>query len=157
MANGTKSKTTGIQIISPVFRDGAPIPVQYSCNGQNVSPPLNFISPPADAKSLALILHDPDAPSGDFVHWVMWNIPTSTETIAANSVPVGAAQGLNGAGKSGYMGPCPPSGTHHYIFEVYALDVSLNLPASTTRDQLKAAMQGHTIDQNTLTGTFSSQ
>ena len=145
-----------MQIVSPVFKEGGVIPVQYSCKGQNVSPPLNFTDVPAEAKSLALIMHDPDAPVGDFVHWTMWHIPPTTEGIAANSVPAGVIQGITSFGDKKYGGPCPPSGTHRYMFELYALDTSLGLPAETTRDQLKAAMQDHILEQHTLLGTFSA-
>ncbi len=155
MPDGNGSTTTRLQLISPVFREGAPVPVQYTCKGQNVNPPLNIMKVPAGAQSLALIMHDPDAPSGDYIHWTMWDIPTGTETIAANSVPTGAVQGQNSSGQNKYMGPCPPSGTHRYMFELYALDTSLNLPSATTSDKLKDAMKGHVIEEHTLTGTFS--
>ena len=145
-----------MQIISPVFREGAGIPPQYSCKGQNVSPPLCFMDVPKKAKSLALIVYDPDAPGGDYVHWTMWDIPAGTEAIAANSVPVGAVQGVNSNSKNSYMGPCPPSGTHRYMFELYALDASLGLPSETKRDQLKKAMEGHILEQHTLSGNFSA-
>ena len=146
-----------MRIISPVFRDGTAIPPQYSCKGQNVNPPLNFIDVPAAAKSLALIVHDPDAPVGDYVHWTMWDIPADTESIAVNSVPAGTVQGLNTNGQNKYMGPCPPSGTHRYMFELYALDSSPGLPASTERDDLLKAMEGHILEKHTLTGTFSTE
>lgn len=144
-----------MQIVSPVFRDGAAIPPQYTCKGQNVSPPLNILEVPAEAKSLALIVHDPDAPGGDYVHWTMWDIPTSTETIAANSVPVGAIQGPNSSGDKKYMGPCPPSGNHHYMFDLYAVNSTLGLPADTSRDELLKELDGKTVEKYTLTGTFS--
>ena len=156
MSNGTKS-TNGLQIVSPAFKEGAAIPVQYTCKGQNVSPPLNIMNVPAGVKSLALIMYDPDAPVGDFVHWTMWDIPPNIETISANSVPVGAVQGVTSFGDKKYGGPCPPSGTHRYMFELYALDTSLNLPADTTRDGLKKSMEGHIIEQHTLMGKFSSE
>jgi Raf kinase inhibitor-like YbhB/YbcL family protein len=145
-----------MQVVSPVFKEGTAIPPQYSCKGQNISPPLNFVLVPQDAKSLALIVHDPDAPSGDYVHWTVWDIPADTGTIAANSLPVGAIQGVNSAGENKYMGPCPPSGTHRYMFELYALDASLGLPAETERDGLLKAMEGHILERFTLTGTFSA-
>jgi hypothetical protein len=154
MQNNTVG-ASGMIISSPAFKDSQPIPEQYSCKGQNTSPPLSFSSPPASAKSLALIVHDPDAPSGDYAHWVMWNIAPSTTEIAANSVPTGAMQGPNTGGRNTYMGPCPPSGTHHYIFELYALDGVLDLPPQTSRDQLLAAINGHTLAKATLTGLFS--
>lgn len=145
-----------MQILSPVFRDGAAIPPQYSCKGQGVSPPLCFLSLPPKTKSLALIMHDPDAPVGDYVHWTMWDIPPVTDSIAANSVPIGAIQGLNSNGQNNYLGPCPPSGTHRYLFELYALDTSLGLPGNIERDDLLKAMEGHIIEKHTLTGTFSA-
>ncbi|HEY5549829.1 MAG TPA: YbhB/YbcL family Raf kinase inhibitor-like protein [Candidatus Saccharimonadales bacterium] len=145
-----------MRIVSPAFREGAAIPPQYTCKGQNVSPPLNFIKVPPGAQSLALIMHDPDAPVGDYVHWTMWGIPVNTEAVAVNSVPVGAVQGLNSNNQNRYMGPCPPSGTHRYIFELYALDKPLSLPPQTGRDGLKKAMEGHITEEHTLTGVFSA-
>lgn len=155
---GAAKPVTDFQLMSPAFRDGANIPPQYSCKGQNVSPPLNILNCDPQAQSLALIMHDPDAPAGDYTHWLMWDIPTSTETIAANSVPVGAVQGVNSNDEDGYMGPCPPagSGTHRYMFELYALDTTLSLPSGSSRTQLEEAMKGHTIDSYTLTGLFAA-
>ena len=157
----TQPNTTNssLKLASQVFRDGTQIPIQYTCKGQNVNPPLNITGVPAGAKSLALIVHDPDAVSGDFVHWTVWDIPASTETIAVNSVPAGATQGQNGSGKNQYMGPCPPAGTgtHRYMFELYALDKSLGLPAATNRDQLQKAMASYILAQHTLTGLFAAQ
>jgi Raf kinase inhibitor-like YbhB/YbcL family protein len=114
------------------------------------------VSIPETAKSLALIMHDPDAPSGDYVHWTLWDIPADTGTLAANSVPVGAVQGINSSGENKYMGPCPPSGTHRYMFELYALDTSLSLPAETQREDLLKTMEGRVLEKATLTGTFSA-
>jgi Raf kinase inhibitor-like YbhB/YbcL family protein len=161
MADNLDNETSpsGLQLISPVFREGASIPIQYSCKGQNVNPPLNIFNVPPTAQSLSLILHDPDAPSGDHVHWLMWDIPTSTENIAANSVPVGAVQGTNGSGDRRYGGPCPPAGTgtHRYMFELYALDTTLALPPDTNREQLESAMQNHILEQCLLTGVFAAE
>jgi Raf kinase inhibitor-like YbhB/YbcL family protein len=154
-----QTPAAGLQIISPVFRDGSPIPPQYSCKGQNINPPLNIFNSPAGTQSLALIMHDPDAVSGDFLHWLVWDIPPSTESIAVNSVPVGAMQGLNGSEKSGYIGPCPPpgTGTHRYIFDFYALDTTLDLPANSTMEDVIKAMKGHMLDHSALTGTFRAE
>ncbi|MBI2008878.1 YbhB/YbcL family Raf kinase inhibitor-like protein [Candidatus Saccharibacteria bacterium] len=159
METQTNNPKSSLKLFSQVFRDGAAIPVQYTCKGQNVNPPLNIVDVPDGAKSLALIIHDPDAVGGDFVHWTAWDISASAETIAVNSVPAGTVQGINSAGRAGYMGPCPPAGTgtHHYIFELYALDKSLGLKSDTNRDQLKSAMQGHILDQTILTGLFAAQ
>jgi Raf kinase inhibitor-like YbhB/YbcL family protein len=151
-----KSKN-GMQLISPAFRDNNKIPVQYTCKGQNVSPPLNIFNVPSKAKSLALIMHDPDAPNGDFLHWLVWDIPASTETIPVHSLPPGARQGSNSLGESNYMGPCPPagSGTHHYIFELYALPTFLGLTQNIDRDQLQASMSGLMLDRAKLVGLFA--
>lgn len=148
-----------MEIISPVFRDGAAIPMQYSCKGQNVNPPLNIFNVPSGTQGLALIMHDPDAPSGDFLHWLIWDIPPKTESIAVNDVPVGAVQGRNGSGQNKYTGPCPPkgSGTHRYIFDFYALDTSINLPGGSTRDELESSMKGHIIDKSVLVGVFAAE
>lgn len=147
----------GLDLISPVFRHGAPIPPQYSCKGQNVNPPLNIFNVPPDAESLTLIMHDPDAVNGDFLHWLVWDIPPGTDVIPVNSVPVGAVQGLNGMGQTGYTGPCPPAstGTHHYIFDIYALDTSLNLPTNSTLTDVVNAQKGHVLDHCELVGLFS--
>lgn len=150
--------SSSLVLTSPAFEEGGALPAQYSCKGQNVSPPLAIAGLPAGTKSLALIMHDPDAVSGDFVHWLMWDIVDSTENIAANSLPAGAVQGQNGGGQNKYMGPCPPAGTgtHHYIFELYALDKTLGLKPGSDRDQLKTAMAGHILGQYNLTGLFSA-
>jgi len=141
-------------LTSTVFEADSPIPEQYTCKGQNINPPLNISGIPPQAKSLVLILHDPDAVNADFVHWLMWDIPTSASMIAANSVPVGATQGKNGAGSNIYIGPCPPAGTgtHHYQFELYALDNNIGLEPDTNRDQLESAIKSHILKKTVLTG-----
>lgn len=145
-----------MKITSPAFTDGGTIAAQYTCKGQNISPPLSIVDVPADAKTLALIMHDPDAVSGDFTHWLMWDIPPSTAIVAVNSVPAEVVQGVNGGGQNKYMGPCPPAGTgrHRYIFELYALDEALALRTGSARTELEKAMAGHTLAQATLTGLF---
>lgn len=148
-----------LEVISTVFRDGHAIPPQYTCQGQNVSPPLTILSKPAGTQSLTMIMHDPDAISGDFLHWLIWDIPPSTEIISVNSVPIGAIQGQNGMGQNNYMGPCPPkgTGTHHYIFDFYALDTSLNLPAEKGIHDVIIAQKGHVLDHFALTGLFDAE
>ena len=148
-----------MEIVSPVFREGADIPPQYTCKGQNVNPPINIFSVPKAAQSITLVMHDPDAVSGDFLHWLVFDIPPSTENIAVNSVPIGAVQGLNGAGQSGYTGPCPPqgTGTHHYIFDFYALDTTLDLPPNSTMEDVIKAQKGHVLDHGALTGLFAAE
>lgn len=114
----------GMKLASPAFREHGEIPAKYGCSGggQAVSPPLTISGVPADAKSLALIVDDPDAPGGTFTHWLVWNIAPGTTAIAEGLVPAGASEGKNGYGKNGWGPPCPPSGEHHYIFVLYALD-----------------------------------
>jgi Raf kinase inhibitor-like YbhB/YbcL family protein len=148
-AGGAKMKVT-----SSAFQDGSNIPSKFSCDGPNTSPPLQISDVPAGAKSLALIVDDPDAPSGLFTHWVIWNISPQTTTIAEGNAPKGV-HGTNDFGKSGYGGPCPPSGTHRYYFKVFALDRELDLPAGAKRGQLDAAMKGHVIAEGELVGRYT--
>ena len=152
------SSSDKLQLTSPVFKNAGTIPAQYTCRADNVSPPLNIVNPPAETKSFALIMHDPDAPVGDFVHWVVWDIQPATHTIPANGLPVGARQGVNDFKNNAYGGPCPPpqTGTHRYIFELYALDTSLALGSDTTRNVLEDSMQGHILQKAELIGTFSA-
>jgi len=145
-----------MQLTSVHFADQAAIPAQHTCKGQNTSPSLAITGVPAKAVSLALILHDPDAVHGDFTHWMVWNIHPDTMAIAENSVPDGAMQGINGRGVAGYMGPCPPAGTgtHHYIFELYALNDMLDVPQNADRATVEAAIAQHTIAKAQLVGLF---
>lgn len=147
-----------MEVISPVFRDGSPIPPQYSCRGQNVNPPLNIFNVPESTQSLTLIMHDPDAVSGDYLHWLIWDIPPSTDSISVNSVPVGAVQGLNGSGQNNYTGPCPPAGTgvHRYIFDFYALDTPINLKSESGIQDVIKAQKGHVLAHSALSGTFAA-
>jgi Raf kinase inhibitor-like YbhB/YbcL family protein len=143
-------------VSSSAFADGQPIPASYSCKGDNTNPPLTITGVPTETKSLALIVSDPDAPSGNFIHWLVWDIPATTGTINAHSVPVGAIQGKNDAGNNQYFGPCPPSGTHRYIFKVYALDTTLGLDSKATSKELLPAIKDHIIAEAELTGLFSA-
>ena len=147
--------TPPMTITSPAFLDAQAIPKQYSCDGSGINPPLNFSNIPAEAKSLALTIQDPDAPNPPWTHWVMWNISPSTTSVSENSVPPEATQGQGSSGQNVYGAPCPPSGTHHYIFTVYALDAKLIIPSYSTFDNLQTAMQGHIISQAQLVGTYS--
>jgi Raf kinase inhibitor-like YbhB/YbcL family protein len=153
-----ESSNSHMQLLSPAFEKGDDIPMQYTCKGDNISPPLNIVDVPTESKSLALIMHDPDAPDGDFLHWLVWDIPAATQAIGAGSIPVGAVQGLSGFNKNEYGGPCPPGGTgvHHYIFDLYALDTTLNLSPNTTHDQLERTIKSHIIQQASLTGVFAA-
>ena len=147
------------QFFSPAFADGHPIPAVYTCEGRDVSPPLRWSDPPAGTMSVALISDDPDAPGKTWVHWVLYNLPddvrTLPEAMAPDAqLPDGARQGRTDFGRTGYGGPCPPSGTHRYVFKLYALDRMLELSPSATKAQLEAAMHGHVLAQAQLIGTY---
>lgn len=147
-----------MELQSQAFAENEPIPMRYTCDGENVHPPLTLVAVPSNVRSLALIVYDPDAPTGDFTHWIVWNIPPDTAEITEDALPPGTVEGLTDFGKSGYGGPCPPSGSHRYYFELYALDVAeLPLEASATRSELEAAMNGHIIEQAALMGTYQRQ
>jgi Raf kinase inhibitor-like YbhB/YbcL family protein len=142
-----------LTITSPAFKHEKPIPAKYSCQGEDINPPLNINGIPEEAKTLVLIMDDPDAPMGTFDHWVMWNIPPVSE-ISEDTVPEGAEQGKNSWDKNEYGGPCPPSGTHRYYFKLYALDTSLDLPASSGKKDVESAMSGHVLAETVLMGTY---
>jgi len=146
--------TVKLKLSSTAFKEHASIPKQYTCNGKDVNPPLMIDNIPKGTKSLALIVDDPDAPVGIWVHWVVWNIDPSIREIKENFLPQGAIQGINDFGKNAYGGPCPPSGTHRYFFKVYALDTLLNLPPHARKADLEKAMKGHIIGQGELIGTY---
>ncbi len=143
-----------LTISSSAFSHGEAIPARYTCNGADASPPLVIGKIPPTARSLALIMDDPDAPAGTWVHWVVWNIPVQTREILENTLPPGASQGRNGWKRNSYGGPCPPSGTHRYFFRLYALDTSLQLTSSATKADLERAMQGHILAKGELMGTY---
>lgn len=143
-----------LAISSPDFNQGGAIPARHTCDGNDTSPALIITKVPAAAQSLALIMDDPDAPMGDWVHWVVWNIPPRTWEIPGNSLPPQAVQGKNDWHRNSYGGPCPPSGTHRYFFRVYALDTTLHLGNSTTKGDLERAMQGHILAKGELMGTY---
>ena len=145
----------GILITSPDFAPGAAIPARFTCQGQNISPALAIANVPASARSLVLIVDDPDAPSGIFTHWLVWNIPPGTKSITAGESPPGALQGTNDFGSAGYSGPCPPSGTHRYDFQIRALNTLLNLPAGASRADVDAVIRGHIIATGLLMGRYA--
>ncbi|MCX7771085.1 MAG: YbhB/YbcL family Raf kinase inhibitor-like protein [Proteobacteria bacterium] len=144
-----------MRITSPAFSNNTLIPKKYTCDGEDVNPPLEFHEVPANAKSLALIVDDPDAPMGTWVHWVLFNIPPNYKGIEENSVPEGAIEGINDFKKLKYGGPCPPSGTHRYFFKLYALDSLINLKGTIKKDDLERAMKGHIIEKAELIGLYS--
>ncbi len=145
-----------MQILSPVFEDNTKIPSKYTCDGSQVVPPLEFAAVPKDAKSLVLFLEDPDTTMGTFDHWVKWNIPVTTTRIDEGKEP----EGISGKGTTGdlnYIGPCPPTGEHRYIFSLYALDTTLDIPEGSDKETVKASIEGHIIDEATLTGLYSKE
>src|ERR1700756_162595 len=141
-------------LTSPAFASNGAIPQKYTCNGTAVSPELDFNNVPTTALSLALEVTDPDAPGGTFTHWLVWDIPTTVSRFKEDDVPAGVIQGLNGFGKNNYGSPCPPSGGHHYIFDLYALDATLGLPASKGRQDFENAIKGHAVAHAQLVGTY---
>lgn len=144
----------GMTIGSSAFHQGGDIPAKFTCDGGGTNPPLQITGIPSEAKSLVLIADDPDAPSGMFTHWLVWNIPPQTNSVAEGSPPKGV-HGKNDFGKSGYGAPCPPTGAHRYYFRVFALDRELSLPSGAKRSQLEAAMKGHVIAQGELMGRYA--
>lgn len=144
-----------MKIKSFAFNNNDALPPRYK---GNLSPPFDIVNVPADAKSLALIMHDPDAVSGDFVHWTIWDIDPQTTEILEGGAPSGSTEGLNTNGAPGYMGPKPPSGsgTHHYTFELYALDTMLDLLPTTRPDDLAAAIAKHKIAQASIVGIVNA-
>ncbi|MGE5521531.1 MAG: YbhB/YbcL family Raf kinase inhibitor-like protein [Candidatus Dadabacteria bacterium] len=143
-----------MKIESSAFQNGEAIPSKYSCQGANINPPLHFSEVPATAKSLVLIVDDPDAPAGTWTHWVLWNIEAQTGEMVENSKPPGSVQGKNSWGKNSWGGPCPPSGTHRYFFKVYALDKMLSIPSSSDAKQLEKAMDEHIVAKGELMGIY---
>lgn len=149
-----------MRLSSSSFEQGGAIPAQFTCEGKDISPELDWKDAPRETKSFALILHDPDAPlANGFTHWVLYSIPPSVHHIEANrprdpKIAGLGAQGKNDAGKIGYLGPCPPSGTHRYFFRLYALRSELALDPGATRQEVEAAMQGHVIEEAELMGTY---
>lgn len=157
----TEEVTTmqNISISSRAFQAGGAIPPEYTCDGSNVSPALSWRGIPSTAKSIALIMDDPDAPMGTFVHWVLFNIPPDTtelpEGVPKNkTLDDGSSQGMTDFGRVGYGGPCPPGGTHRYFFRLYALDTMLNLQPGASRKQLDDAMKGHILAAGELMGNY---
>jgi Raf kinase inhibitor-like YbhB/YbcL family protein len=148
-----------LKLTSTAFSEGGMIPKQYTCDGQDVSPPLAWTGVPAEAKTLALISDDPDAPVGTWVHWVLFNLPASATGLPENvrplkTLPDGASQGTNDFGRIGYGGPCPPGGTHRYYFKLYALEASLPLDPGATKAKVLKAMEDHVLAEGQLMGRY---
>jgi Raf kinase inhibitor-like YbhB/YbcL family protein len=150
----------GIQLTGSAFLEGAPIPGKYTCDGQDISPPLKWKNVPQGTRSIALICDDPDAPVGTWVHWVLYGLPGSVTELPegvpnTTNLPNGAKQGLNDFGRIGYGGPCPPGkSAHRYFFKLYALDTELSLPPKATKKDLLRAMEGHILAEGQLMGTY---
>ena len=156
----TDSSTAQMQLTSPAFQDGGRIPYLYTCEGDDISPPLAWSGAPVNARSYAMLCEDPDAPRGTWIHWVLYNIPG--DAVGLNKavptlpeLPSGARHGRNTAGDMAYAGPCPPPGKpHRYFFRIYALDISLNLPPGATKPELETVMDQHIVAQGTLMGMY---
>lgn len=146
-----------MRLTSQDFQNNNFIPDRFTCRGKNVNPNLQISDVPENAKSLVLIVDDPDAPRGDFVHWLVWNIKPETREISADSVPAEATEGTTDFGKPGWGGPCPPSGRHRYFFKLYALDTLLDLSASARKNDLEAAIEGHILSEAVLIGLVEAK
>ncbi|MDH2907788.1 MAG: YbhB/YbcL family Raf kinase inhibitor-like protein, partial [Candidatus Nitrosotalea sp.] len=143
-----------LKVSSSAFRNEGNIPSEFTCDGQDISPPLSIANVPKGAKTLSIIMDDPDAPMGTFTHWIIWNIPSS-KTQFAKGEKFSFPQGLTSFGMTAYGGPCPPSGTHRYFFKIYALDTELDLSEGSSVMDLQKAMLGHVITESTLMGKYS--
>ena len=146
-----------LKVTSPAFENNQTIPSKYGCDGSNVNPSVTIENVPPEAKSLALVFDDKDAPRGTYVHWVLWNIDPSVREVHENSVPGGAIQGTNDFKKKAYGGPCPPTRPHKYALVVYALDGRLNLEPKSGKADLEKAMEGHIIAQGQLMGVYKRE
>ena len=149
-----KENIQPMRIISSAFQNNTKIPSKYTCDGENINPPLSFVSVPENAKSLSLIVDDPDSPTGTWDHWIVADIDPKIKEIPENNFPKGAVLGKNTFGKSSYGGPCPGSGLHHYHFKLYALDTILNL-TNPDKATLENEMQGHILEKAELIGLYS--
>ncbi|GIV81089.1 MAG: hypothetical protein KatS3mg051_0443 [Anaerolineae bacterium] len=154
-----ESPAMTLELSSSAFAEGQPIPARYTCTGEDISPPLAWRGAPAGTQSFALIMDDPDAPRGTWVHWVVYNLPAGVTALpeairSDRDLPGGAVHGQNSWRRNDYGGPCPPSGTHRYFFKLYALDTALNLSPGATKEALLQAMEGHILAQGQLMGTY---
>ncbi len=150
------------ELTSTAFANSDPIPMKYTCDDQDISPPLQWQDPPEGTRSFALICDDPDAPVGTWVHWVLYNLPGSTlslpEAILSDAdLPDGGRHGQNSWGRSDYGGPCPPGGTHRYFFKLYALDTELELVAGASKEELLHVMEGHVLAEAETMGVYSRE
>lgn len=139
-------------IITSLWENKGKIPDKFTCNGEDVSPTIQIVDQPIEMESMVMIMDDPDAPNGTWVHWVVFNIPPISILSEATNTGV---KGKNSWGKLGYGGPCPPSGTHRYFFKLYSLDCQLDLPEGSTKEEVEKAMEGHVISKCELIGLYS--
>ena len=153
-----------LEISIDAFRNTERIPVVYTCEGENLSPAISWRGVPAGTRSFSLIMDDPDAPSGTFTHWVIWNIPADSAALERavptdSTFPSGAMKGVNSARRVGYMGPCPPigHGRHRYYFRLYALDAVVDVEPNATADALRSAMRGHLLGEEEYMSTYSRE
>lgn len=144
-----------MKLTSSAFKNNELMPEKYGCKGEGVNPPLAISGIPEGTKSLVLVVDDPDAPGGQFIHWLLWNIAPATTEIAEATVPEGSSEGVNSYGTSGYGAPCPPSGSHRYIFKLFALDTLMQLPTTARSGDVISEMQGHILEKTELTGLYS--
>lgn len=143
-----------LTIISPDFLSNETIPAKYTCDGADINPPLSFGEIPEKTKSLALIVDDSDAPSGNWNHWIFWNVDPKVTEIAEDSIPSGAVLGTNSFGRLTFGGPCPPKGVHRYFFKLYALDSMLDLAEGAKKESLEKAIEGHILEEANLIGRY---
>lgn len=151
-----------IKLTSTAFEEGGLIPSKYTCDGEDISPPVKWDVVPEGTASIAIICDDPDAPMGTWVHWVLYNLPPETRELAENlpddeTLADGTRQGVTDFGKTGYGGPCPPAGTHRYFFKIYALDISIDIVSLVDKENLLKAMKGHILSQGQLMGKYKRQ
>ncbi len=151
-----------LNVTSTAFKNEGMIPAKYTCDGEDISPPLSWQAVPEGTQSIALIADDPDAPMGTWVHWVAWNIPAEQDGLDENiakkpKLDNGTLQGITNFGTHGYGGPCPPSGTHRYYFKIYALDTKLDVAGDSTKADLLNAMEGHILAQGQIMGKYKRQ
>ena len=146
-----------MKITSNAFEEGEMIPKKYTCEGEDVSPKLEISDPPLGTMCYALIIVDPDAPTEDFVHWLLWNIQPDIEEIMEGTAPIGSIEGANDFGRPGWGGPCPPSGVHRYEFHLYALDRTIELPPMSEKNELRSLIKDYILEEATLVGTYQKQ
>jgi Raf kinase inhibitor-like YbhB/YbcL family protein len=148
-----------MDLYSPAFNQQEEIPSKYTCDGEDISPPLKWENLPTGTESLAVIMDDPDAPIGTWIHWVLFNLPADKNSLSENmpnssELPTGGKHGINSWGRPGYGGPCPPAGTHRYFFKLYALDTILDIPSGIGKKKLLQLMEGHILDHSELVGLY---